>query len=61
MPQMKNIVINGLLATNSYAHATSAFTGYSAMHPLDVYLAYTSARQRRSVGQPMRRHQALTE
>ena len=41
-PQMKNIVINGVFATNSYAHATSTFSGYGASYPLDVYLAYAS-------------------
>jgi polygalacturonase len=41
-PQMKNIVINGVFATNSYAHATSTFKGYSASYPLDVYMAYTN-------------------
>ncbi|MEP6502738.1 MAG: glycosyl hydrolase family 28 protein [Betaproteobacteria bacterium] len=41
-PQMKNIVINGVFATNSYAHATSTFKGYSASTPLDVYLAWTN-------------------
>lgn len=41
-PQMKNIVINGVLATSSYAKATSTFNGLDASHPLDVYLAYTS-------------------
>ena len=41
-PQMKNIVIDGVFATNSYAHATSTFKGYSSSQPLDVYMAYVN-------------------
>jgi polygalacturonase len=41
-PRMKNILIDGLLATDSYKHATSTFSGYDASTPLDVALAYVN-------------------
>ena len=41
-PKMKNIFIDGVLATDSYKHATSTFSGYDASTPLDVSLAYVS-------------------